>query len=336
MTPTHTSARRPLRRSAGIAAAVLALAGVATACPPADGGIPATTTTTIPGQASITVSKTAKLNPEGETITVDGTGFDPTAHVGARPPFAGQPSGVYVVFGKFADDWKPSGGAPSGARQVIQQVWALPQAQYDSLGGATNPALALLNADGTFRVQVPVLPSSTGTNRYGIAVYPGSGATNPLQEVLVGATFAPKITVSDTEDLVVGETVEVNGVGFLPTSLGTRPPLLNSGAGVYAIFGRFAETWQPSAGAPSSARLVIDQRWALPASSYLTMGGETNPELVRIQPDGSFTTTLTVATSEAGANPYGVAVYPGSGAVNAHQEILVPVTLAAPVEQPVN
>lgn len=51
-------------------------------------------------QASVIVSKTSV--PEGgETVTVTGTGFDPSGHTGTRPPFAGQPSGVYVVFGAF-------------------------------------------------------------------------------------------------------------------------------------------------------------------------------------------------------------------------------------------
>ncbi|MBK9558955.1 MAG: hypothetical protein IPO44_05120 [Candidatus Microthrix sp.] len=80
-------------------------------------------------------------------MTVTGTGFDPAAHQGTRPPFAGQNSGVYVVFGTFDQPWAPSEGAPGSARRVIggvrrrgssiKQVWALPAAQR-ALGSGWN------------------------------------------------------------------------------------------------------------------------------------------------------------------------------------------------------
>lgn len=185
---------RRLRRTFGAGAAALALAAVATACPPLDPGTPtttSTTTTTVPATPAIVVSATSGVDPAGETLTVTGTGFDPAAHVGTRPPLAGQPSGVYVTFGKFASDWKPSEGAPSSARKILSQVWVLPQASYDALGGAGTPGLALLHADGSFSVEVDAAPSDVSTNNaYGVAVYPGSGAVNPAQELLVPATFA--------------------------------------------------------------------------------------------------------------------------------------------------
>src|SRR5699024_10388773 len=70
-------------------------------------------------EPTLEVSQTSDLDPDGETITVSGSGFDPDAHVGARPPLAGQPSGVYVIAGKFAPVWKPSEGASREARAVI-------------------------------------------------------------------------------------------------------------------------------------------------------------------------------------------------------------------------
>lgn len=84
------------------------------------------------GGAQLVVTPT-ELPAEGGTVTVNGSGYDPAGAIGTRPPFAGQPSGVYVVVGRFADTWQPSAGAPSSARQVITQVWALPQAQYEVL-----------------------------------------------------------------------------------------------------------------------------------------------------------------------------------------------------------
>src|SRR5688500_17259834 len=48
---------------------------------------------------------------EGKTVSITGSGFDPAAAIGTRPPLSGQPSGSYVVFGKFADVWQPSANA---------------------------------------------------------------------------------------------------------------------------------------------------------------------------------------------------------------------------------
>jgi len=263
-----------------LGAGALALTSVLSACFPDPVGEPpattttteATTTTTAPvvWDPQIVVSKTSGLNPDGETVTVTGSGFDPDANTGTRPPLSGKKSGVYVTFGKFADVWQPSLGstvAPSSTRQIITQKWAVPQASWDLLGATPGGAYALLNADGTFTAELPVAPSATGTNAYGFAVYPGSGATNPSQEILVRATFAPKVTASKTTDLVPGETVTVTGVGFLPSANGTRPPLSGQPSGVYVTFGKFAAVWQPSLGsatAPSSTRSIITQLWALP------------------------------------------------------------------------
>lgn len=55
---------------------------------------------------------------------------------GTRPPLSGSFSGAYVVFGKFATDWKPSAGVPSSARAVIAQKWAVPAASMSTIGGA--------------------------------------------------------------------------------------------------------------------------------------------------------------------------------------------------------
>lgn len=195
-----------------VAGGLLAASALMAGCFPDTGGeVPGTTTTTTTTEATtttteatttttqpvvwnpqITVSKTSGLDPAGETITVTGTGFDPDANTGSRPPLSGRKSGVYVTFGKFADVWQPSLGsavAPSSTRQIISQVWAMPQASYDFLGGL--PGTTVLGADGSFEVTLSVAPSATGTNAYGVAVYPGSGAVNAGQELLTRTTFAP-------------------------------------------------------------------------------------------------------------------------------------------------
>lgn len=137
----------------------------------------------------VVASQTQGLRP-GDQIIVWGRGFDPAASVGTRPPFAGQPSGAYVVFGRFADVWKPSASAPSSARTVIAQTWALPQAQHLALDPAqTNPSLTRLDPLGRFQVVLTVGTGGTAGN-YGVYTYPGSGATNASQELAIPVTLA--------------------------------------------------------------------------------------------------------------------------------------------------
>jgi hypothetical protein len=169
--------------------------------------------------ASVTLS-TTEVPAEGGTITVSGTGFDPAAHVGTRPPLAGQPSGVYVVFGRFADTWQPSAGAPSSSRQVITQVWALPQAQHDVLDPTgANPEIVLLSPDGTFTAQVAAKPAA-GTGTYGLATYAASGAVNAAQETFTAVTLgaAPTTTTTTTTTTTAPTTTTT-----APTTTTTAP-----------------------------------------------------------------------------------------------------------------
>jgi hypothetical protein len=139
----------------------------------------------------------------------------------------------------------------------------------------------------------------------------------------------PRVVVSKTVDLAPGDTVNVWGWGFAPSgNIGTRPPLAGQPAGNYVVFGKFADTWQPSAGAPSSSRTVLAQKWALPeASRALVDPTGTNPSFATISAHGTFETTVAISSSSAAGN-YGVYTYAGSGAVNAAHELAVPITLA--------
>lgn len=172
---------RPWRRAAaGIAVTALTALGLvafASAASAAD------------GDAQVTVSKTADLDPAGESITVTGSGFDPTGNLGTHPPLAGQPAGVYVVTGKFSPVWQPSAGAPTSARQVIDQIWAAPGAPAMLVG---NPAYVPMNDDGTFTATVKAAETDEGPadGVYGVYVYPASGAVNPAEELAVPITFA--------------------------------------------------------------------------------------------------------------------------------------------------
>ncbi|MEM7140585.1 MAG: HtaA domain-containing protein [Actinomycetota bacterium] len=135
----------------------------------------------------VIVSRTDDLDP-GDEILVFGEGFDPAGNIGTRPPFAGQPAGVYSVFGKFVDPWEPSTGAPSSSRTVIDSIWNLPLAQYNSLGGPVNPAVSLLDSFGTFETVITV-DTDAAAGDYGVYVYPGSGAVNPAHEIEIPVTF---------------------------------------------------------------------------------------------------------------------------------------------------
>lgn len=124
-------------------------------------------------------------------VTIEGKGFTNLA-VGNRPPLAGKATGVYVVFGRYDEVWKPSAGAPASSRRTVvaTQMWALPAASrpfVDPTG--TNPNVITMDEAGNFTAQVPV-SAIDGTGKYGIAVYPASGAINAAHEFFIELTFA--------------------------------------------------------------------------------------------------------------------------------------------------
>ncbi|MTV26943.1 hypothetical protein FTX61_16195, partial [Nitriliruptoraceae bacterium ZYF776] len=177
-------------------------------CPDFGAPVPGTaTSTTVDGfTPTITVSDTEGLHV-GDTITVTGSGFDPASNTGTRPPLAGQPAGVYVVFGNFADAWQPSTGAASSTRAVAHQRWALP-GDPDELpfGLGSNPQYVALQSNGTFEVDLVVEePAATpgGADGYGVFVYAGGGATNANHELEV-RTAEPREVVSDDATLTWG------------------------------------------------------------------------------------------------------------------------------------
>ncbi|MCW2288789.1 S-layer family protein [Leucobacter luti] len=152
------------------------------------------------------------------------------------------------------------------------------------------------------------------------------------EEPAVAAT--PTVTVSKTTDLNRdGETVTVTGSGFLPSApatSGTRPPLAGKFTGAYVAFGYFAEVWQPSTGAPATARKTFTTKWAVEAADMQTIGGDA-AGAIEVRPDGTFETTLTVSeqdVSALAAGNYGIYTYPGGGAKYAPFETYTPITFA--------
>ncbi|MDX2356838.1 hypothetical protein [Dietzia sp. PP-33] len=151
------------------------------------------------GDPQIQVSQTT-LPEDGEhQVTVTGTGFNDPSVVGTRPPLAGQPSGAYVVFGKFADQWKPSAGAASTARKVIDQRWALPEPSFTAQGGEL-PYIEIA-ADGSFTAVLTVSKAQAdAVGNYGIYTYPAGGATKASYEQSVPITFTPTDDGDDDDD----------------------------------------------------------------------------------------------------------------------------------------
>ncbi|HWR86223.1 MAG TPA: HtaA domain-containing protein, partial [Rhodoglobus sp.] len=286
-----------------------------------------------PQTPTILVSQTTGLSPAGQTVTVTGTGFGPVAPLtnGTRPPLTGRFGGAYVVFGRFADVWQPSVGAPTSARTIADQRWVVNPEDAASLGSAA----VAIRPDGSFTVELTVatgFPNEPATGNYGIYTYGGSGAGYAPFETYTPVSFstAPMITLSESTGLdPAGDTVTVRGWNFTaaaPATNGTRPPLAGRFGGAYVVLGKFPQVWQPSAGVPSSSRTTGTQRWGVNAADAPLLGAAG----FVIAPDGSFTIELPVsAIAPAASGNYGVYTYAGSGAVHAPFETYTPISFAA-------
>ncbi|NYE37379.1 hypothetical protein F4692_002512 [Nocardioides cavernae] len=154
-------------------------------------------------QPAVTVSDTTLLPSGAQQVTVEGTGFDPALATGARPPLAGQAAGAYIAFGRYADVWRPSAGAPAGARVNAGGTglrWAVPAASMATVGGAAAGAVEL-RPDGSFSatltIDKAVLDAKASAGNYGIYTYPGSGATQSAYETFTPLTFAKAVPEVD-------------------------------------------------------------------------------------------------------------------------------------------
>ena len=184
----------------------------------------AASTVTATTGPKVTISKST-VSSAGETITVTGTGFTPNAPAtsGARPPLAGKFGGAYVTFGKFADTWKASAGAPSSARVADRTTtkWFLNAEDVATVGGAAAGAVAI-NADGSFSVDIPVKPGFSGepaTGNYGIYTYAGSGAVYAPFETYTPITFASSVTKTTTALTATPATVTAGNATALTATV---------------------------------------------------------------------------------------------------------------------
>ncbi|WP_165788342.1 HtaA domain-containing protein [Arthrobacter glacialis] len=270
---------------------------------------------------------------EGTKIVVKGTGFDPAGNVapaGSRPPIAtGKPAGTYVVFGKFADAWRPSVGAAAGTRVVGDQLWAMSQAALDAVPAAYQGAVrgqwVEVAADGSFTATLTVKKKVTAgvdvawpeAGNFGVYTYAAGGTTNAAQELYAPVTvgtpapvFVPAVKVFAVDGVTPlagpvaeGTKIVVKGTGFDPAGnvapAGSRPPIATGKpAGTYVVFGKFADAWRPSVGAAAGTRVVGDQLWAMSQAALdavpAAYQGAVRGQWVEVAADGSFTATLTV------------------------------------------
>jgi len=146
------------------------------------------------------VTPTTDVVYEGATLTVSGSGIDPDANVYADGPLVGEPAGIEVAFGRFAEAWQPSASAPDEAREVLVSKRVVPEATRTLLEGLGVPSssLATLNADGTFETTLDVAPGGTSAGAYAVATYAAGGTPNASHEFLTPVTFAAAVTTTTT------------------------------------------------------------------------------------------------------------------------------------------
>ncbi|XBB70255.1 Ig-like domain-containing protein [Nocardioides sp. WV_118_6] len=209
--------------------------------------------------------------------------------------------------------------------------------EYTAPAGAT--AQVRTGADwGSFPQSFVDFVQTTGGGPYWYSSGGAADAKKPTLPLDISWTKVgpPAVQVSKTTLLPSGaHEVTVTGTGFDPSlATGTRPPLAGKPAGTYIAFGKYATTWRPSQGAPSSARKNGNNKYAVLAEDLATIGGPAAGGIV-LSPNGSFTATLIVdkaAIDAAATDPsltnYGIYTYAGSGGVAASYETYTPITFA--------
>lgn len=178
----------------------------------------------------------------GDEITVRGSGFDPETNASTRPPIpVGSPPGFYVVFGKFAPNWKPSDGHPTSVRPNSDQSWALTKETLDKVDPRFRATIEAqwveLNTDGTFDAKLVASNVDEGPadGIYGVYVYAAGGSADPNFEVMQALNYTPSpdVAVTPNKDLSpTGENkLKVSGSNFKAFA----PP---SHFGVYVAVGK--------------------------------------------------------------------------------------------------
>lgn len=264
-----------------------------------------------------------------DVLVVRGSGFDPAANVGGRgmPIPNTLPQGSYVVFGSFLDTWRPSQAAPSSARKVVSQLWALTADTVSKIPVAFQSTVRQqwteLSTDGTFTATLVAKDAGSALSggRWGVYTYGAGGVVNAAQELVVpidyvGDRVAPEpqpagepavtVTPSAPLDASVENVLTVAGTGF--TGAGAAN-------GAYVLFGE-SSVWSGDGPLPSAG--WIAQAW-VPSSAIV---------------DGAFSVTLTVPAGVLDASKsYQVATSAAHGlsVTDRSLDTFTPVAVAVPL-----
>ena len=183
---------------------------------------------------TLTVSKSA-LNPEGDTFTVTGTGFDASAkglpsYYGCADPTNGT-KGVYVQVGWIKDTWRPStGGVNNTDRKGIStQGW------FADDTNCVAPDRWTIAEDGTasFSKDFTITKSDLGTPpegaRYAVYTSGGGGGTQAVNELSVNLMF-PEFAANVTNATTAGLDVSFAISGIDPSIAGAYGAIFDKAA----------------------------------------------------------------------------------------------------------
>ena len=134
---------------------------------------------------TVTVSKTSDLDPDGEFVTVTGSGFlpNPPATSGTRPPLSGKFTGAYIALAQSV------GGTLTNHTNSLSDytTWGVHAEDIAAIGGSG----AVINADGTFSVQIKAEKFATSEGGvWGIRTYAAGGASYAAFSTFTPVTFA--------------------------------------------------------------------------------------------------------------------------------------------------
>lgn len=283
-----------------------------------------------------TTPYTGQAVHDPDSLVVRGSGFDPASNVGGRgaPIPATLPQGSYVVLGAFAPEWQPSTGAPSAARKVVSQKWALAESVLEQVPANFQSAIRAQWVDisdagdftATLAVTAPTASPAVPTDAaFGVYTYGAGGVTNAFQELSVAVNYQGERPVEPEPEPVADPAITVTPAGDLDPAV--EHVLTVTGTGYVG------------AGAANGAYVLLGETsvWSgdgpLPSAGWITQGWVRSTQIT----DGGFTTTLTVPAGTLDpAKSYQVATSAAHGLAFTDRSLdaFAAVTVQAPVVTP--